>query len=185
MLKLWEIPTDDLLQMGRRGLLPLLPLTREGRRREVVETAIGLLMPPGEEPNRELLSLVYGFASLMFESEDQDWLLRRFAMLYDILRETPAFQDMAREGMRQGLQQGREQGLQQGREEGEKAGALKNLRQVAVDLVSTRFAQAALTEWARRALERVKDTQKLHSLIVNLAIVQTPEEARQLLTVQQ
>ena len=36
-IKLWEIPPEVLLQQNLPGLLPLLPLTRGGNRREVVE----------------------------------------------------------------------------------------------------------------------------------------------------
>ncbi len=103
-------------------------------------------------------------------------------MLYDILRETPAFQKMAQEGLREGLQQGRIEGRIEGKIEGEKLGALKNLRQVAENLVATRFADSKLTDLARSSLGAIDDIQTLQQLIVNLAIVQTPEEAGQLLT---
>jgi predicted transposase YdaD len=169
VLKMWEIPTRDLLALGRRGLLPLLPLTREGRQPEVIEQAIDLLMPEGEEPCRDLLSLVYGFASLVFERNDQEWLRRRFAMLYDILRDSPAFQDIAREGFEQGIQQGR-------------TDELKRLRQLAADLVATRFADASLTASTLHTLDGIDDAQRLHLLIINLMAVQTPEAARHLLT---
>lgn len=194
VIKMWETPTEDFLQMGLRGLLPLLPLTREGKRRGVIETAISLLMLPGGEPQGELLSLVYGFASLVLESKDQEWLDWRFAMLNDILRETPAFQKIAKEGLREGLEQGLQQGRIEGRVEGrvegriegriegEKLGALKNLRQVAENLVATRFTNAVLTDLARNSLSTIEDIPMLQQLVVNLAIVQTPEEVRQLLT---
>lgn len=94
------------------GLFPLLVLTQNGTRRDVVEEAIVGLTPPGEEPKAELLALTYGLASLMFENEDdQEWLIWRFAMLDDILRETRAFQEMAREGHEQGLKEGLKEGL--------------------------------------------------------------------------
>jgi predicted transposase YdaD len=169
VLKMWEVPTRDLLTLGRRGLLPLLPLTREGRQPEVIEQAIDLLMPEGEEPCRDLLSLVYGFASLVFERNDQEWVRRRFAMLYDILRDSPAFQDIAREGFEQGLQQGR-------------TDELRTLRRVAARLVAARFADAPLTASVLDALDGIDDAQRLQLLIINLGTVQTPEAARHLLT---
>src|SRR5579884_1128323 len=76
VIKLWEIPTQVLKQKGLKGLLPLLPLTKGGTRREVVEEIITELAPAGEEPEGELLTLAYGFASLAFDKEaDQDWLV--------------------------------------------------------------------------------------------------------------
>jgi predicted transposase YdaD len=210
---MWEIPTETLLSMDRRGLLPLLPLTREGRQREAIEMAIDRLIPKGEEPHHDLLSLVYGFASLVFEHDDQEWLRWRFSMLYDILRESPAFQEMAQEGRRegfeQGIKQGRieaqerrregfEQGIKQGRieaqegrhegfEQGIKQGrieALNMLRRIVADQVTTRFANAELTAYALHILNGIDDVQKLHLMIVNLTIAQTPEAARHLMTEQ-
>ena len=39
-VKLWEVPTEELRALGLVGLLPLLPLTREGANPEVVEEII-------------------------------------------------------------------------------------------------------------------------------------------------
>ena len=97
-IALWKIPTDQLLRAGRRGLLPLLPLTREGAHREVVETMITGIMAADKEPESELLALAYGFAASVFtEEDDRDWLRRRFMMLKDFLRDTWAFQELMEE----------------------------------------------------------------------------------------
>lgn len=182
VLKMWETPTDELLATRLNGVLPLLPLSREGQNRDVIETGIQRLMPQGEEPQRDLLSLLYGFSSLILISEeDQDWLVRRFEMLYDILRETRAFQEMAKEGRREGVEQGKREGMQQGLQQGIQQG-IKNLRQVAENLVATRFSNPTLTTRARKYLATLDDAQTLQELIVNLAIVQTPEDVRQLLS---
>jgi hypothetical protein len=72
-IKLWEIPTQELLEMGLSDLAPLLVLTREGCKREVIEKAIELLDPPEGERKSELLTLTYGLASLILNDEvDQD-----------------------------------------------------------------------------------------------------------------
>jgi predicted transposase YdaD len=105
VLHLWELPTEELLKAGRPGVVPLLPLTREGRQREMVEEGIQLLAPAGAEPRRELLSLLYSVASLTFERHDQEWLYGRFALLSDILRDTPAFQEMATWASNEGIEQ--------------------------------------------------------------------------------
>ncbi len=107
VVKLWEIPTEYFQQEGLIGLLPLLPLTQNGARREVVDRVISRLTPPGEEPKSELLTLTYGLASLILINEaDQEWLIRRFGQMYDILRETRAYQELIKDGLEQGLQQG-------------------------------------------------------------------------------
>ncbi|MGH2496906.1 MAG: hypothetical protein ACRDIV_19555, partial [Ktedonobacteraceae bacterium] len=82
VIKLWELPARELKEKGLVGLFPLLVLTRDGAKRDLVEEAITVLNPPGKEPKGELLALTYGFASLTFENEeDQEWLIWRFAML--------------------------------------------------------------------------------------------------------
>lgn len=95
VVKLWEVPTKYFQQEGLIGLLPLLPLTQNGARREVVDDVIFRLTPSDEEPKAELLTLTYGLASLILVNEaDQEWLIRRFGQMYDILRETRAYQEL-------------------------------------------------------------------------------------------
>ena len=86
-------------------------------------------------------------------------------MFYDILRESPAFQDMAREGRAEGRTEG-----------------LNTLRQVAADVVATRFSNADLTAEALQILTGIDDVQTLQRATIHLAIALTPEAARQVLT---
>jgi len=98
VIKLWTVPTEDLFQTGLKGLLPSVPLSREGQRREAVEQVISELSQEEVGKQRELLSFTYGFGSLVFEDEnDQSWLRRRFGMLKDILRESWALKELAQE----------------------------------------------------------------------------------------
>jgi hypothetical protein len=48
-IKLWEVPTDEIRQLGLVGLYPLLPLTREGASTEVVEEVVTYLEAEEEE----------------------------------------------------------------------------------------------------------------------------------------
>jgi hypothetical protein len=48
-IKLWEVPTDEIRQLGVVGLYPLLPLTREGASTEVVEEVVTHLEAEEEE----------------------------------------------------------------------------------------------------------------------------------------
>jgi hypothetical protein len=75
---MWEVSSDEILQANLTGLLPLLPLTKQGKERETVDMMIEAmimarqfdLLPLGEMTAR----LVMGNAS------DRIWLKRRFAM---------------------------------------------------------------------------------------------------------
>jgi predicted transposase YdaD len=124
-VKLWEIPTEVFQQPGAEGLLPLLPLTRDGARREVVEEMILRLLSAQKS---ELLPLGYIVAALVFKKDNErDWLNRRYGMLRDILKESWAFQDILREGLAVGIEQGREQGREQGIEQGREQGIKKGM----------------------------------------------------------
>ena len=90
MAKQW----DSLIE----GLLPLLPLTQDGISRQVVDEMIVGLNKAGK---RDLLPLAYAFAALVFkQTEDHEWLRKRFAMLSDdILEDSWAYQEMLAKGM--------------------------------------------------------------------------------------
>lgn len=180
IIRLWEIPTQELMEKRLIGLVPLLVLTKDGARREVIEEAITILNPPGEEPKAELLALTYGFASLVFKSgEDQEWLKWRFSMLDDILSETEAFQEIARKGHEKGLKEGLKEGLREGLKEGIKEGKLQARRQTLCDIVQERFPE--LTLLAASQTEATNDTDLLRRLTVKISITQSVKDAEQLL----
>jgi hypothetical protein len=51
-VKLWEIPPEVLIEQKLPGLLPLLPLTQDGKRREVAEQMMRILRQVGKEARR-------------------------------------------------------------------------------------------------------------------------------------
>jgi len=72
VIKLWEVESDTLKQSGLEGLLPLLPLTKNGARYEVVDEMIEALIAADK---KDLLALGYAFAGLVLESDaDKAWL---------------------------------------------------------------------------------------------------------------
>jgi hypothetical protein len=166
-IKLWEIPADAFKQPDLDGLLPLLPLTRNGMRPEMVEEMIESLDAAGKQ---DLLPLGYAFAALVFNKEDQrDWLRKRFDMLRDILEESWAYQEMVQKGLQQGI----EQGLEQGRREGE----LRALRQAIVDVVQERFPDIAAS--VKRRVQTIEDPSLLRLVNVKMSTLPTAKEAQQ------
>jgi len=161
-IKLWEIDPNILRRKGLVGLFPLLPLTQAGIRPEVVEEAIRRIQAEGGEAAPDLLSLIYLLAELVCE-DDHDilWLDRRFAMLYDVLQESKAYQKIKQEG----------------REEGRKEGELQALRQAFLDVVQGRFPK--LLDLATKPISVVVDPAVLRDLIVKISLAQSEEEARQ------
>jgi len=159
-VELGALSPEDLLRSGQAGLLPLLPLTNGGAKRDIVESMFSGLLAARKI---ELVPIGYTLASLAFSREnraDQDWLLRRFHEMHDILRETPIYQEI----------------LKEGREEG-----LEALRQAVVDIIAQRFPK--LARLAKKQVAVVEDPELLRHVLVKVSVVQTAEEAkRHLLT---
>ncbi len=159
-IELGKLTSEELLQTGLAGLLPLLPLTRDGARREVVEKMITGLI---SAEKTESLWIGYALATKVLK-DDLKWLRRRFAMFSDILRETPAFQEVLAEGLAEGL------------EKGLKEGELRAQRQTLLAVVQERFP--GIVDLAKKQADAIEDPEALRRLIVKMSIVQTSEEAR-------
>ncbi len=162
-IELGKIIAGELLQTGLVGLLPLLPLTKDGARREVVEEMITGLISAEKS---ESLWIGYALASRVLK-DDLKWLKRRFAMLEDILRDTPVYQEV--------LAEGEEKGLEKGIKEGE----LRAQRQTLLDIVQERFP--AIARLAKRQADAIEDPEVLRHLTVKISIVKTAQEAEQYL----
>lgn len=158
-IELGKLVAGELLQTGLVGLLPLLPLTKDGARREVVEEMISGLV---SAEKTESLWIGYALASRAMK-DDLQWLKRRFAMLEDILRETPVYQEV----------------LAEGEEKGREEGKLEAQRQTLLDIVQERFP--AIARLAQRQADAIKDPEVLRHLTVKISVVKTSQEAEQFL----
>jgi predicted transposase YdaD len=114
----------------------------------------------------ESLWIGYALASRVLK-DDLKWLKRRFAMLEDILRDTPVYQEV--------LAEGEEKGLEKGIKEGE----LRAQRQTLLDIVQERFP--AIARLAKQQADAIEDPEVLRRLIVKISIVKTSMEAEQYL----
>src|SRR5258708_4888165 len=154
-VELGALSPEDLLRSGQAGLLPLLPLTNGGGTRDIVESMFSGLLAARKI---ELVPIGYTLASLALSREnrgDQDWLLRRFHEMHDILRETPIYQEI----------------LKEGREEG-----LEALRQAILDVVTQRFPK--LTRLAKKQVVVVEDPGLLRHVLVKVGVTKTSAEAK-------
>jgi len=165
---MWKKSPDDLLRLGHMELLTMLPLTRGGMERDVVEMMFTHLM--GEQ-YRHLATIGFLFAALAFRHSkrysDQEWLERRYNHMHDILRESPAYQWILDEGREEGRAEGLLQGSQQGSQ------------QAAITIVVTRFAD--LEEVARTRITAVGNLERLQHLIVDLLISHSRDEMERVL----
>jgi len=162
-IELGKLAAGELLQTGLVGLLPLLPLTKDGAQREVVEEMISGLISADKT---ESLWIGYALASRVL-TDDLNWLKRRFAMLEDILRDTPVYQEV--------LAKGEEKGLEKGREEGK----LEAQRQALLDVVQERFP--AIARIAKQQADAIQDPEVLRRLTVKISVVKTSKEAEEYL----
>ena len=164
VVKMWEIPTGELKRTDLVGLLPLLPLTKEGATQEVVEEVVSRLLDlEDRSAQANLLSITFTLASLALDTgEDKDWLRRRFRMFQDILRDTDIYQLIMQEGVQQ----------QQQKE-------LQDLRQILLGFLQERFS--GLVSFATTQISNITDIEILKDLTLKVSLSLTEQEARQYL----
>lgn len=113
VINLWEVDAAIVFERSLSALLPFVPVLKNGGESTVVQQALNQLRQ--DEQLVELESLLAFFASFVLESE-----VVRQIMRWDmaVLRESPWYQEILREGERQGEQRGRQEGRQEGMQEG-------------------------------------------------------------------
>ncbi|HLZ61706.1 MAG TPA: hypothetical protein VKR06_32575, partial [Ktedonosporobacter sp.] len=173
-VKEWE--TQELLDDPDIGLLPLLPLTKDGRNIELVEKMFVRLE---QEEDRLLLDIGAVFAEYGFELYDGDlnWLHGRIKKMKDI-EDLPLFKEWRQEWQKQAREEGMEKGMEKGRKERLKQ-ELTSLRQTALALTQLRFP--ALVSQMKELAGKIKDPALLQDLIVKVGGAATEEEAQEAL----
>ena len=109
--------------------------------------------------------------------------------MYDILRETRAYQEMTKEsreegrqeGLEEGLEEGRQEGLEEGLEKGRQEGKLEALRQTLLTIAQERFHNAKMTRLTKGQATIINDPDVLQDLILKVSLAQTLEEAQKYL----
>jgi predicted transposase YdaD len=180
VIELWEVAAEALLQAGWPAVLPLVTLTKGGKRPEVVKEMIDRLASAEEY---DLLAIAQVLGGLVFKTGPElAWFRKRFSMFQDILSESWVYQEIGQkyleQGREQGLEQGLEQGVEKGREE-ERQQELQRQRQTIIGFVQRRFPE--ITALAEQQTAKITDPETLQTVILRLLDAQTIEEARQIL----
>jgi predicted transposase YdaD len=163
-VKLWELPAEVFLQSGMEGLLPLVTLTHDGKRREVVDEMITRLVA---SHNHNLLSMAFNFAALVYDKPDeQAWLIERFEMYKKDLEESYIYQKI--------LKEGREAGREEGREEGREV-----LRETFVGFLNARYPM--LVELAQEQISGITEIKQLQEILNRVFYLQTAGEIEEYL----
>ncbi|UZQ53095.1 Rpn family recombination-promoting nuclease/putative transposase [Trichothermofontia sichuanensis B231] len=97
VINLWEVEAEIVFAQSLRALSPFVPILKDGGEVSTVQRALRLLRQ--DEQLVELEALLAFFASFVWESE-----VVRQIMRWDmaVLRESPWYQEILREGARQG-----------------------------------------------------------------------------------
>jgi hypothetical protein len=180
VIELYKMTAQQLLDLDRIGLLPLVLFTEGGKTPTMVEVLIERLWVAGQV---DLLAMTYQFGGVAFKTEPERlWFRRRFNMLQDILKESWVYQETIEQGIEQGIERGIAQGIAQGIEQGrqqEHREELLKQREVLVDVTRQRFPK--LARLVKREAESIDDTTRLLSLIVGVSSAQTADEVVHLL----
>jgi predicted transposase YdaD len=172
VVKLWEIPAETIFQMNLTGLLPLIPLTENGKRPEHIQAMIDGL---AKKKEMDLLSISSIVGSLVFtEADEREWFKRRFFMFQDILRESWMVQEIGEDFFNEGIKKGLEQGLEQERQK-----ELLRFRQMVRDVAQMRFSE--LISLAEQQAEKLEDPDALQHLTMQLFGAYDMDAARELL----
>ena len=104
VINLWEVEAAIVFEQSLNALLPFVPVLKNGGDAKVVQQALNQLRQ--DEQLVELESLLGFFASFVLESD-----VVRQIMRWDmaVLRESPWYQEILREGERLGEQRGRQE----------------------------------------------------------------------------
>ncbi len=164
-VRLWDEDPSQFRKPGQEGILPLVVLTKGNARPEIVDEVIQRLFAAGQE---SLLPMTEVLASLAFGKNVAytEWLSRRFVMLHDILRDTPAYQRI--------LQEGREEGREEGRQEGR----LLGVRDAFLTLVQARFPH--ISKLVKTQVDSISDLHVLEDALVKVYTAQTEVEMLQI-----
>jgi len=177
-----RLSPEDLKQLGLPGLLPLMVLTKGGATRQTTEDVITGLQAAGKQ---ESLPITYTLASLVFKNEaDQEWLRKRVRQMQDILRDTPIYQEILKEGReeaRREAEEAREEARRKALEEGREEGKLEALRIMLLDFIKARFPTRKMINLAKSQAAMIEDLDVLQSLILKVGLAQTAEEAQEYL----
>ncbi len=142
VVEMKDLIPEEIRSRGRAALLPILPLTKGGAKRHIVQSMLGDLRRL-ERP--DLFSIAFRMAVRKMSDQDRKWLREEYTMEYDALRMDPLYWILQKDSQVQGLQQ------------------------AAINLVAKRFP--GLKTRAQASIATVNDPQLLQELIPDLGVL--------------
>jgi predicted transposase YdaD len=171
VIRLWEIPAEELLRSGLIGLLPLVPLTKGGTEQETLLMTVTELAAAKEY---DLLALAKLIAGLITKGKiAQETLERMFAMYHSILEDSWVYQELIQRGREEGMEKGMEKGIEKGLDKGLTQGEQRAL----LAMIQKRFPD--ILESARELVSDISNSGTLENLVVEVSVAQNSQEALQ------
>lgn len=175
-IKLWEVPTTALLEHQQPGLIPLLPLSYEGKRMAVVDQVVESLSLLDNKLQEALSPIAYGVALKLFPNPvDQVEIRRRFEMFSDFVEEVFRESGLMQE-MEDKLRKRIEDNLRQEVRQEIMSAEVERFRQHFVALIEARFSD--LTTLAKERVALVENIEELEHLFLKVGIASSSAEAR-------
>ncbi|MGB8346836.1 MAG: hypothetical protein WCD86_18250 [Ktedonobacteraceae bacterium] len=167
VIKLWEISAEELMSLGLFGLLPLVPLTQDGTRPEILKEVADTLFVAKE---KDLLALAKMIVGLVLKRRPEKAVIERmFEMYREILEDSWVYQKIKKQAKAEGKAEGKMEGLAQGEQ------------RVLLAIIQRRFP--GILETAGKLIAEITDAKVLEDLAVAVSVAQTPQEALQALNV--
>ena len=186
-IEIGQFTPEDMFNMGSEALIALVPLTQGGTNRSTLLRIFEELKQQRGQEQAEIQAteievIAFTLASFVLQRSknipDQEWLIRRFREMHDIMLDTPIMQEILREGMEKGLEkgiaEGLEKGIAEGREEGLELGRLEATRHILLILTEKRFPE--LASLAQEQSSSIQDLEVINNLIVAISSAQNELE---------
>ena len=170
-IEIGQFTPEDMFNMGSEALIALVPLTQGGTNRSTLLRIFEELKQQRGQEQAEIQAteievIAFTLASFVLQRSknipDQEWLIRRFREMHDIMLDTPIMQEILREGM------------EKGREEGIELGRLEATRHILLILTEKRFPE--LAPLAQEQSSNIQDLEVINNLIVAVSSAQNELE---------
>jgi predicted transposase YdaD len=166
VINLWEVDVNIVFQQSLPSLLPFVPILKGGDDESTIREALQILR--GNEDLNQLETVLAFFASFVLESA-----LVQEIMRWDmaVLRESPWYQEILREGEARGEARGEVRGEAQGRQE-------QMLSNIEMSL-EAKFASEGLELMPQ--ISQISNLEQLQGVLRSVVLANTVEELRQIL----
>ncbi|MBD2523192.1 Rpn family recombination-promoting nuclease/putative transposase [Nostoc sp. FACHB-133] len=166
VINLWEIDVNIAFQQPLPSLLPFVPILKGGENESIIREALQILR--ADEQLNQLETVLAFFATFVLENT-----LVQEIMRWDmsVLRESPWYQEILREGEARGEARGEERG--------KASGELRGILSAIEINLELKFSDRGLQLMPQ--INQIQDLERLKTILRNVVTANTIEELQQIL----